>query len=75
VHFVRRYTNIIMDDHARALPLGYNDRVKIISSHRLIAVLMISHNIELETQRDILRNVKLYIHDTFCSVLVRIINP
>jgi len=51
-----------MDDHARALPLEYNERVKMISSHGLIDVLMISHNSELETQRDILRNVKLYIH-------------
>jgi hypothetical protein len=51
-----------MDDHATALPLGYNDRVKMISSHGLADVLMISHSSELQTQGDILRNVKSYIY-------------
>jgi hypothetical protein len=53
-----------VDDHARALPLGYNDRVKMISNHGLIDILMISHSSELETQSGIMGNVKLRIYDT-----------
>ena len=51
VLFVWRYRNTIIDDHARALPLGSSDRVKIISSHELIDILMVSDSSDQETQR------------------------
>ena len=51
VRFVSRYRNIIVDDHARTLPLGHSDRVKMISSRGLTDVLMVYHSSEQETQR------------------------
>jgi len=40
-----------VDDHARTLPLGHSDRVKMISSRGLTDVLMVYHSSEQETQR------------------------